>query len=195
MINTGAPTSGGAEVLGVDFAQRIITVVAAPYNQVAYVTYRGQPCRESFAPGAFDSINLQQHQIRVNRDHVASSVVGKVVSLNTRDPRGLIAEIRVPKTVLGDETLQLASEDCLSASVAFGVNPGGEIYDRVRGTRRVTSAFVDHIALTASPAYAGARVMAVRATPNIDALQRDPVFVWAQLRCDQIRWARQRRRR
>jgi hypothetical protein len=41
----------------------------------------------------------------------------------------------------------------------------------------VTRAWLDHIALVTSPAYDGAKVLAVLATPRLDALRNDPTMV------------------
>ena len=45
---------------------------------------------------------------------------------STRTRRGLVAELQIAKTLLGDETLALADDRCLDASVGFGVHPDGE---------------------------------------------------------------------
>jgi HK97 family phage prohead protease len=143
-----------------------------------------------------DSVNnIDPQRIRVNRDHNRADVVGKVVRFDTRDPRGLVADIRIAATSRGDDTLGLAAEDMLSASVGFGINSRtGQILDRARRVRRITNAFLDHIALTMAPAYAGAEVLAVRsATPALDGYLNDPVVVWAEMRCDPVmRWADRR---
>ena len=55
-------------------------------------------------------------------------------------------------------TLGLAAEGMLSASAGFGINPrSGQILDRARRVRRITNAYLDHIALVMQPAYDGAR--------------------------------------
>jgi phage head maturation protease len=191
-INSRAAT--GTEVLGVDFADRIISLVVVPYEESALVPHAGQVWEESFSRSAFD--HLDPHRVvRVNRDHDRSKTVGKVVRFDTRDPRGLIADIKIARTLLGDETLQLAAEDCLSASIGFGVDPQrGVIADRVTRTRRIIHAILDHISLVEQPAYAGAKVLSVRSiTPNLDHYLSDPVIAWAEQRCDPIwQWARRR---
>ncbi len=191
-INTRAVT--GTEVLGVSFTDRIVSVIVVPYEEPALVPYAGEVWEEVFSRGAFANLDLQR-TVRVNRGHDTSRTVGKVVRFDLTDPRGLDADIRIAATPLGDETLALADEDMLSASVGFGVNPHtGLILNRAARTRRIIEAVVDHIALVESPAYAGAKVLAVRsATPNLDAVTRDPLLAWAEQRCDPIwRWARRR---
>jgi phage head maturation protease len=92
----------------------------------------------------------------------------------------LVAELRIAQTPLGDETLALADEDCLDASAGFAPMSGGETWPE-RDWRRVTKAFLGHIAMTPDPAYSGAGVLAVRgaassqseppATPHLDEVR------------------------
>lgn len=139
---------------------RIITVVAVPYEQPAQVLYRGEVWTESFARGAFTGIEQQAGRIRVNRDHDKSRTVGKIIAFRD-DPNGLITEIRIARTALGDETLALAAEDMLSASIGFAVPTGGAQLDTRNRTRRVNRAILDHLALVESPAYENASVVGV----------------------------------
>ncbi len=189
-INTRAAT--GTEVLGVNWSDRIITLVVVPYEEPALVEYAGQIWQESFSRGAFARLDPQR-TVRANREHDSGKVVGRVLRFDTRDPRGLVADIKIAKTPLGDETLSLADEDMLSASVGFGVNPRtGQVLDRAARTRRIIDAVVDHVSLVMSPAYSGARVLAVRsATPHLDHFLADPVIVWAH---PVFQWARRRSR-
>lgn len=149
-----------AAATAVDTAARTITVVAVPYEQPAQVPYRGTVWTEVFERGAFDGIE-QQRQVRVNRDHDKSRTVGKVTRFDARDRRGLIAEIRIASTVLGDETLALAAEDMLSASVGFMTSTAGVHLNPATRTRRVRRATLDHLSLVESPAYDGAHVVGV----------------------------------
>ena len=58
--------AAGAEVLGVNWADRIVSVVAAPYGRPALVEYRGEVWEEVIEPGAFDSVNsIAPQRIRV----------------------------------------------------------------------------------------------------------------------------------
>lgn len=165
-----------SQVSGVDFEQRIITLIAVPYDEEAVVEYRGQILRESVDPGAFDGIETRSQHVTANRDHQPERTIGKALSYDTRDSRGLIANVHVSRTPLGDETLQLAADGVLKASVGMLVRTIDQTIKD--GRRRVHRAFLDHLALTPSPAYAGANVLAVRqaqqvdgevvATPNLD---------------------------
>lgn len=143
----------------VDRASRIVTVIAVPYESPTSVMFRGALWTEIFARNAFGGIG--DKVIRANRDHDRTRTCGRVVRFDVADPRGLVAEIRIAATPLGDETLALAADDCLSASVGFGVPPGGEQLDYRAKTRRINRAVLDHVALVADPAYQGAAVLAV----------------------------------
>lgn len=152
--------STATETVAVDRAARIVRVVAVPYEAPAAVPFRGTIWREVFSRGAFDGIQSRTNTtIRVNRDHDRTRTVGKVIQFDPADPRGLIAEIQIARTPLGDETLALAEEDCLSASVAFMVPGGGEQLDHNARLRRIVRATLDHVALVENPAYVGASVL------------------------------------
>lgn len=145
----------------VDSTRRIITVIAVPYESPAQVQYRQEWWQEIFARHAFHGIDADPNQVRVNRDHDRTRTVGKVVRFDPNHPTGLLAEIRIAETQLGDETLALAAEDMLSASVGFGVYPGGHDLDRRTMTRRINRAFLNHLSLVEQPAYDGAKVVGV----------------------------------
>ena len=76
---------------------------------------------------------------------------------------GLVTALKIAKTPLGDETLALAEEGMVRASVGFGVRLRDQLLDRNTMSRRIRKAFIDHIALVESPAYVGAEVLSVRA--------------------------------
>lgn len=186
----------GVKVDGVDYAQRLITVIAVPYEQATPVEYRSEVWNEMFLRGSLDAVAGAPHRVRVNRDHNKSRTVGKAVQLWPDRPEGLVAEIRIAKTPLGDETLALAEEDCLSSSVGFGVMPQDQELDRRSMTRRIRKAYLDHIAFVESPAYVGAQVLSVRdtdgggaaavlepiRTPLIDEFTNDEILRWASQR-------------
>jgi HK97 family phage prohead protease len=142
-----------------DKTNRMTTLVAVPYESPAVVAFRGQTGRETFARGAFDDIGTRA--CRVNRSHDRGRTIGKVVSFDPTDPRGLVAELRIARTPLGDETLTLAAEGCLSCSIGFSVPTGGEVLDHRTRVRRINRAVVDHISLVEDPAYADAVVLEV----------------------------------
>lgn len=186
-----------ATLRDVDFKQRIITVVAVPYEQEARILWRGEMWNEVFSRGAFKGLEDSAGRIRVNREHVKGDTVGKVVQVDTEDQQGLIALVRIAKTPRGDETLALADEDMIGPSIGYKVKtPSDVVLHRQRMSRRVNRAFLDHLGLVESPAYEGAKVLAVRegssgltvaesplpATPNLDEFLHDEVLEWARRR-------------
>ena len=172
-----------ASVTEVSFERRVAEMVLAPYDEEAVVEYRGELWEESFLRGAWDGVESRADRIRANRDHDFSRTVGKAITLWPSRKEGLVGEVRIAPTVLGDETLTLLDEDALSASVGFGVRGSDQILNRPK--RLIKRAFLDHIAFVEQPAYAGARVLAVRSdeeqptaadlpplvTPNLDEVQ------------------------
>jgi phage head maturation protease len=157
-----------ASVAGVNFDKRIIELIAVPYEEPALIEYRGDLWHESFDRGSFDGIETRQDQIRANRNHDKTMTVGKVIRWWPTRSEGLISEVRVAPTVLGDETLTLADEDMLSPSVGFAVRGRDQVLDKSTMTRRIRKAFIDHLSFVESPAYPGAKVVAVRDRTGID---------------------------
>jgi HK97 family phage prohead protease len=143
---------------------RTIELIAVPYNSETVVEYRGRQIVEVMANTAFARVNMQPNRDRMRafRDHDMRKVVGRVAHLEPFDPVGLRAEIRVSRTQLGDETLALAEDGIIDASVAFAIpDADGEDWQGLN-RRTVRRAWLDHIALTPDPAYADARVLGIR---------------------------------
>lgn len=172
-----------SSVAGVNFEQRIIEVVAAPYDEEAVVMWRGETWRELFLRGAWDGIEKRPNRVRANREHDKSRTVGKVINFWPSRQEGLVAAVRIARTPLGDETLALADDDCLGASVGYAARARDVDLDKTSRLRRVKRAFMDHLAFDPDPAYTGAGVLSVRnsaasavdlapmaATPDLDEL-------------------------
>lgn len=159
----------------VRFADRIIEIVAVPYDVDAVVEYppgSGRSILESVAPGSFDGVERRANRVKANRDHDPTRTVGRSVALHPSRTEGLVAEIRIARTPLGDETLELADDEVLEASVGMAVSPSWQQMLENRTRRRINKAFLDHIALLPNGAYGeSAQVIAVRA-----ALQPAPVI-------------------
>lgn len=174
----------GVETVGVSFPKRTIEVIVTPWEREAEVDDYGRGVvTEVFSRGAYDGIETRPNRIRVNRDHVRERTVGRALTFSPNRDDGLHAELKIADTLLGDETLQLAAEDCLDASAGWKPMPGGLRWEG-RNRVRVTKAWLGHIALVPDPAYEGARVLAVRgdggavepvlvvpATPHRDEIQ------------------------
>jgi len=174
---TGEMMIRTAATLGVRHEQRMIDLIAVPYNEPADVLRRGRWVTETIDPEAFTGVH---GAVTVNRAHDLESPLGRVKSLRPNDPRGLLAELKISRTSDGDDVLELASDGLLSPSIGFMSEPGGEQWSEDRTAVRVTRAKLYHIAMTGDPAYAGAKVLAVRtadpapprvATPNLDRVR------------------------
>lgn len=165
--------SGGLEVRSATTTNvarngRTIELVVMPYERDAVVAHHGRMVREVCSRDAFDQADLQRDRVRVNRDHDLTRTVGAATWFDTHDPRGLVAELRISPTQLGDETLQLADDGVLDASAGFRVV--AETWETSE-RRRIKRAWLHHIALTPDPAYHDATVLAVRTgerRPNLE---------------------------
>lgn len=186
-----------ATVRDVDFKQRLITVLAVPWEQEGDVMWRGEWWKEVVSRSAFNGLEDHAGRIPVNRQHVVGDTVGKVVQADTKDPQGLILVTRIAKTPRGEETLNLAAEDMIGASVGYKIKKPSDIeIHRQRMTRRVLRGFLDHLSFVESPTWDSARVLAVRAepsglsvaenplplTPKLDEIVNDDVLKWARSR-------------
>jgi HK97 family phage prohead protease len=183
-------------IADVDTKLRLVDLIAVPYDEETDVTWRGELWRESFDRSAFNGIEEHAGRVRVNREHKKGDTVGKVISFTTDHPLGLLARVRIAATDRGDDTLALAEEQMIGASVGYLVQQPSDVQlNRRTRVRRVMKAFMDHLSMVESPAYVGAQVLAVRdddtpaevlspleATPTLDALRDDPIFEWAASR-------------
>jgi HK97 family phage prohead protease len=180
----------------VDFTDRIIEVVALPWDVEAPVVWRGEMWQETFQRGAFNDAIDAGVRIPVNREHVRGDTIGRVVSM-VDHPHGLLAAVKIAKTARGDDTLQLAAEGVLGASVGYKLQKLSDVVlNRRAMTRRVMRAFMDHLGMVESPAFAGADTLAVHdefshhpeaglqplVTPTLDEMAQDEIFSWANQR-------------
>lgn len=169
--------------LEVRYADRTIELVAIPYDTDAIVEVRGRVVIESVSPGSFEGVERRANRVKVNRDHDLTRTIGRAVALHPSRTEGLVTELRIAKTALGDETLALAEDYALEASVGFAAMRGGEQWLEQGGRRRVTRAFLDHIALVPEGAYNG-QVLSVRAAdqpsegPRIETPNLDEIRAW-----------------
>jgi HK97 family phage prohead protease len=166
-------------VSAVDFADRVIEVVVVPYDEDTTVEYppgSGKLITESVNHGAFDGLEKRPGRVRANRDHDVTRTVGLARAVHTDRQVGLVGEVYISRTLLGDETLQLADDGVLGASVGMAVQPRDQLWSEGRSRRRIARAFLDHIALVPNPAYQGAEVLAVRSgqPPQFEAPPATP---------------------
>jgi HK97 family phage prohead protease len=178
----GAVEYRAATLVGVSEPERIIELIVMPYETETVVAHKGKLVREIVTRGAFDGIERRANRVRVNRDHDVTRTVGRAVALHPSREEGLVAEIKIARTHLGDETLALADEGILDASAGFLPMPDGEAWEENRTRRRLNRVWLAHVAMTPDPAYETAQVLSVRSqaltdalrdvpTPNLDRLQ------------------------
>jgi HK97 family phage prohead protease len=164
------------EIVDVNFPKRMIELVVIPYDTEAQVPHPtrldGPMVAEVIGRGAFDGIEKRPNRIKANREHQVLHTFGKCRALYPSRENGLVAEVEVRNTPLGDETLELASGGCLEASAGFSVKPGGWHWE-TRGSRyRVDTAWLRHVSLVSEGAYGeAAPVLAVRTQPAMTAEQ------------------------
>jgi HK97 family phage prohead protease len=168
-----------AQLVDVSFQERTIELIVVPYDTPALVPYQGRMVHESICRGAFDGIERRANRVRVNREHERMQTVGRAVAFHPSRDEGLVSEIKIAKTPLGDDTLELAADGCLDASAGFLPMNGGMRW-LGRTAYEVTKGWLGHIAMTSEPAYEGAQVLAVRSagdsvtpskTPNLDQVR------------------------
>lgn len=180
-----------AGLADVNVKQRLIDIIAAPYEVLANVMWRGKLWQEQFLRGAWDGIEKRSGSVRVNREHLIGDTVGKVVHFDPKHPEGLLARVKIANTARGDDTLELADDDMLSASVGYGAKPSDVLLDRRNGIRSVQRAILHHLAMVEDPTWEQAKVLQVRAgglkllpeldsapreTPLLDGFMTDPVI-------------------
>lgn len=181
-------------VVGVNYAQRLIEFVAAPYNEETVVMWRGEPWRELFERGAWDGVEKRPNRIKANREHDKTRTVGKIVNFWPSREEGLVGAARIAKTPLGDETLALADDECLGASVGYAAPSRYVELDKTGrpGLRRVKKAFMDHLSFVSDPAWESAAVLSVRAAAQPQTAADLPPLVTPALD-ELIAWQRARK--
>jgi HK97 family phage prohead protease len=173
--------------LGVNFPKRLVEVVVAPYEEPTLVEVRGRMVSETIARGAYNGIQRRARSskpVHANRDHDITRPVGLVTRFEPSREEGLVAEVKVSKGPLGDETLDLCDDGVLGISAGYRPKSPEHENEKWEGRNRVRilKAWLGHVAFTADPAYEGAKVLSVRSadelvegerisTPNLDIVK------------------------
>lgn len=152
---------------------RTVEVRVVPYGVPAEVSDDGRTFyREEWAPGAFDDQLVAGHRLKVllNFEHQRgiSNIVGKGVALKS-EPDGLHGTFRMSETQDGDKALELVRDGILD-SVSLEAYAKKSIRTAEGVVRRV-KAHLHNVALCRVPAFADAKVLAVRETV-------EPEIVW-----------------
>ena len=167
-----------ATIDDISTARREITVIAVPYDEDADIVEVGRRYTESFARTAFAGVQRRitgRSKVTVNFQHDRNKVIGKVVSLEPNHRDGLHATMRLTRGLpVADETLALAADDVLGASISFSpLGPDGDEWSDDGARRRVHRAYLHHIALVDEPAYEGGIVTSVRRA-ELDVVSATP---------------------
>jgi uncharacterized protein len=142
-----------------------------PYNTEARIgSYT-----ETFRPGAFADADPTQVPLLAVHDR-EQLPIGRALTL-TDGPTGLDAELRVSKTTLGDEVLELV-RDGAATGLSVGFQPIDDAWNATRSRVERIKARLIEISITAFPAYADARILAVRS----EELLRTPRLTVARYR-------------
>jgi phage head maturation protease len=186
--------SRAAVVSDVDTRQRLIDVLAVPWDEPAQVYWRGDVWTEVFHRGAFDGAEDRAGRIRVNREHTKGATVGKIVALDPHADAGLTAQVKIVKSPAGEEIMALAEENMTSVSIGYRANKPSDVHlDKRAKKRDVYGAFLDHLSFVEDPTWDRAQVLSVREGPNglvtvegplpqtpaLDAILQDDVIGWA----------------
>ncbi len=146
-----------------DTDQRIVGGIAVPWNETSYMT--GDAKGERFLPGSLTrSVKARGDRLKLYRGAYGKhemAAIGRPVSLDARHPDGFYTQWAIAKTPDGDAALQEIAEGMLdSFSIGFRAVRAQRGAD---GAREVTEADVAEVSLLPIGAYAGARVLEVRA--------------------------------
>lgn len=151
------------EDLEVRAAQRTVTGIAVPWDQVADVfdTRRG-PYQEAFVRGAFTrTIRERGDRVKFLANHADRQFpLGRATVLR-EDPGGLYAEFHVSKTRDGDEALELIRDGALD-SLSIGFSPISEDTRSKPGVVLRTEVALREVSVVSYGAYEGARILALR---------------------------------
>lgn len=160
------------QVAEVNFPKRIVTCIAMPYEQPAEIHEHGRSYLEVVSREAFNGSEKRAGgQIRVNRDHDWENLCGKIVGIHPSRREGLVTDVKIFGTDIGERTLVECDEGGLDASVGFQlllrkdgrVYDDAEVWERNRTVRRLNRLWLDHLAFVPNPAH-DTSVLSVRDT-------------------------------
>lgn len=181
-----------AQVAAVSYPTRTATVIVVPYETPTVIQTAYRSFTEVVSRGAYTGVQTRAGKIKANRDHNWERIAGRVTGLYPDREEGLVAEVRMSRTMIGDETLELCADEVLSVSAGFGlmreggatgpVKAGAETWEQNRTVRRLNELWLDHVSFVPNPAYETATVLDVRqaetgalvvAKPNLELLELD----------------------
>ena len=138
---------------------RTLIGIAVPYGTEAHIVEHRQRYVETFIPGAFADAGTHPLTATHPRDG-AELPIG--VSVELRDEAdGLHGAWHVSDTELGNEVVTLV-RDGVPLGLSVGFVEGIDRWNREHTRVERVAASLDHVAVVRTPAYASARVHAVR---------------------------------
>jgi HK97 family phage major capsid protein len=141
---------------------RQIDAIAVPYNTFATVS---DGTEVSFMPG---SLKFDRAP-RVFMFHDSTKVVG-VVAETVDTPEAMLASLKLARTSMADDALELAGMGAFAVSV--GVNPIKSTID-AQGRMIVSEASWEEISLVPTPAFSGSQILQVLASADETVLVSD----------------------
>lgn len=164
-IRFGFDLPPAAVAFKADGAKRTVSGMVMPWN----IRARSQGYTWEFAPNSLHWST--DSRVKLDKDHGYGTEFGRAIDGTLKmTPTGLAGSFLVGRSAAGDEALNLAADgvyDGFSAYVTFdGEGDGYEPHPDEPAVRRVYSATLRKVALTAMPAFDDARVDSVAATRN-----------------------------
>jgi HK97 family phage prohead protease len=154
----------------VDPTRRLIDLRVVRYDTPYDVEDWMGAYAETYVRGVFDDSlepDRKYRAIKLTRDHSPARVVGRMIGYQD-DGRELLATLSVSRTVLGDETLELARDEVLAASLGAQLVDGGSLWSDDHKAVRHERLRLREIALTPFPALDDAGVLAVRSRSSAE---------------------------
>ena len=144
---------------------RTLYGVVVPFDTPTRISSRLEGAfTETFRRGAFErTIRERGGKVRlaVLHDETTRLPIGRATELR-EDPAGLVGEFRVSATVQGDEVLALVRDGALDG-LSVGFRPIRDRWSKGRQSVERLEVALSEVSVVASPAYADARIVGVRA--------------------------------
>lgn len=173
---------------------RTVDVRVVPYNVAAEVSDDGRNFyREEWADSAFNDQLVAGHRLKVllNFEHQKgiANIVGKGLELRSM-PDGLHGTFRMSETQDGDKALELVRDGILD-SVSLEAYAKKSIRT-AEGVLRRVKAHLHNVALCRTPAFADAKVLAIRDDDIVEEIVWDEEIIPVELnpelaeRCERL---------
>lgn len=162
---------------------RTVTGIAVPYGVEAEIFTRSGSFRELFRKGSFRKTLMEQRsaksKIRLFAQHDTRKFPLGVAEVLREDDAGLYGEFRISRTQAGDEVLELLRDGALdSFSIGFIPVPERDRWTKDRSMVERTEVKLREVSVVSFPAYAGAKVEAIRDFDPDDEQSAPKLAVW-----------------